>query len=259
MNHCQNYYSCISCCGLFNYKLTTEELYQLLQDRTNQISQILKNKQDFPRSELLMYRYNQEQKECVIEKYNDQIYVCPFLGFIHQEEKRMGCLIHPTITGEEKSQDVSFYGSSICLSYDCRVKEDDESFIYKKIVQKIIRLLWEQHKEKILWIFFKNESVKNDGFVLNLLYSRFIGDYIFYTFVKSYYDLEKIHQNQELMLLFLELCLLRLEKNYSVTSFEINYDRFIEKYYFESFRKIFFNESDDINLVQKFEPLLKIC
>jgi hypothetical protein len=63
MNHCQNYYSCISCCGLFNYKLTTEELYQLLQDRTNQISQILKNKQDFPRSELLMYRYNQEQKE----------------------------------------------------------------------------------------------------------------------------------------------------------------------------------------------------
>jgi len=91
------------------------------------------------------------------------------------------------------------------------------------------------------------------------LYSRFIGDYIFYTFVKSYYDLEKIHQNQELMLLFLELCLLRLEKNYSVTSFEINYDRFIEKYYFESFRKIFLNESDDINLVQKFEPLLKIC
>jgi hypothetical protein len=171
----------------------------------------------------------------------------------------MGCLIHPTITGEEKSQDVSFYGSSICLSYDCRVKEDDESFIYKKIVQKIIRLLWEQHKEKILWIFFKNESVKNDGFVLNLLYSRFIGDYIFYTFVKCYYDLEKIHQNQELMLLFLELCLLRLEKNYSVTSFEINYDRFIEKYYFESFRKIFLNESDDINLVQKFEPLLKIC
>jgi len=61
------------------------------------------------------------------------------------------------------------------------------------------------------------------------------------------------------MLLFLELCLLRLEKNYSVTSFEINYDRFIEKYYFESFRKIFLNESDDINLVQKFEPLLKIC
>jgi len=259
MNHCQNFYSCITCCGLFNYKLTTEELYRLLQDRTNQINQILKNKRDFPRSELLIYRYNQEQKESLIEKYNDQIYVCPFLGIIHQEEKRMGCLIHPTITNEEKSQDVSFYGSSICLSYDCRVKEDDEDFIYKKIVQQIIQLLWEQYQETILRIFFKKESIKNDRFMLNLLYSRFIGDYIFYSFVKSYYDLEKIHKDQELMLIFLELCLLRLEKNFSVTSFEINYERFLEKYYLESFRKIFLNENDDINLVQKFDSLLKTC
>ncbi len=258
MNHCQNFYSCISCCGLFNYKLTTEELYLLLQDRTNQINQILKNKRDFPRSELLIYRYNQEQKESLIEKYNVQIYVCPFLGIIHPEEKRMGCLIHPTITGEEKSQDVSFYGSSICLSYNCRVKEGDEDFLYKKIIQKIIRLLWEQHKEKVMLILLKKETIKSEGFILNLLYSRFMGDYIFYTFVKSYYDLEKILQNQELLLIFLELCLLRLKKNSSVTSFEINYERFLEKYYLESFKKIFLNDSDDNSLVQKFDPL-KIC
>ncbi|GIX40852.1 MAG: hypothetical protein KatS3mg129_0585 [Leptospiraceae bacterium] len=256
MNHCQNCYSCFSCCGLFNFKLDILDLYNILEERTKLIKEIFyKNQTSFPRKDLLEYRNKRELLESKIEKYDYQIYICPFLGFINEKEKRVGCLIHPSITKEHKSQDVSFYGSSICLSYDCRVKEDDKKdFLYMKIIQRIIKEIVQNYKNVITE--FKNID---EHFLYHYLYSRFMGDYIFYTFIKTYFDLKSILKQSDLFLLFLELCLFRLKYNYSVTSFEINYERFVENNYKEAFKKVFLNGEDNNNLVQKYNKLLKIC
>ncbi|MCX7632196.1 MAG: hypothetical protein N2Z22_02550, partial [Turneriella sp.] len=55
------------------------------------------------------------------------IYVCPFVGIV--SGKKIGCLLHPKGSPHPQiqlwphPQNFSFYGESICLSYDCLVKE----------------------------------------------------------------------------------------------------------------------------------------
>jgi hypothetical protein len=260
MNHCQNCYSCFSCCGLFNFKLKVNELYDLLKDRTTIFRSIYNASFicSFPREELLEYRKEREKIEDKIEKYDGFVYVCPFLGFINKENNKIGCMIHPSLTGEEKSQDISFYGSAICLSYNCRVKEMDYSLIYLKLLQKVIPKLLEDHKNDVYEVLFLNKKIK-DSFLNHLLFSRLMGDYIFYSFIKKYFDLSNFLKNESHFLMFKKLCLLRLKKNFYVTSFEINYERFIESNFDESFKKIFLNEDTNNNLVMEYKKILKLC
>lgn len=254
VSHCQCQFSCFSCCGLLNIKLNTSSLYKLLVQRTRIFKKITNNFTKFERNTLLKYRIEREKRESQLEKYNNEVYVCPFLGIIH--DKKIGCMVHPKITNEEKSQDVSFYGSAICQSYDCMVKEEDKNFIYKKIIEvAILRIL----NSKIINDSIKNQEIKKRYYSYHFLYSRFIGDIIFYRFVKFYLDLEFILQNEEALDLFVELCIMRLRLNYHITSFEINYHRYVENIndFCEDFKKIFLVSDDKICC--KFKNLLKLC
>ena len=110
--------SCGSCCGVFNLILDKTEIYELILERTTYFNSFVNysNKET-----IISYREYFEKKESTLQKYNPEIYNCPFLGLI--DINKIGCMIHPSITHDPKSQNFSFYGESICQTYDCKNKE----------------------------------------------------------------------------------------------------------------------------------------
>lgn len=125
--------SCGSCCGIFNLNLTKKEITLLLFQRTEEFQ----NTVDFKVSHSLpAYRQSREAKENQISKKDESTYNCPFLGYL-DEGYKMGCMIHPSRTGNPLSQNYSFYGSSICLAYQCRNRENPDSMQWSKIFQEI--------------------------------------------------------------------------------------------------------------------------
>ncbi|MCB1138805.1 MAG: hypothetical protein KDK23_08620 [Leptospiraceae bacterium] len=120
MNACQKKsVSCFACCGLANLDLNAATQRSILQSRTQEFEAL-----DMDESRFRSFRLDREKKEEGIPRKNSEIYVCPFLGYL--EPSRPGCMIHPARTGNPMSQNYSFYGASICLSYDCPSKEKEE-------------------------------------------------------------------------------------------------------------------------------------
>ena len=123
--------SCGACCGIFNLNLKRDEYNKLLEDR----SELFRSSTDFSKRWTLSdYRKIRESKEISLNRIDDSIYVCPFLGFI--EKNKIGCMIHPVYSGDPLSQNVSFYGASICQGYNCKnnaheISDDFENFLNK--------------------------------------------------------------------------------------------------------------------------------
>jgi hypothetical protein len=53
------------------------------------------------------------------EKIYEVIYCCEYLGFLDDNEKKVGCLLHPIQNGGEDLRDVSFYGKELCDGHFC--------------------------------------------------------------------------------------------------------------------------------------------
>lgn len=47
------------------------------------------------------------------------IYCCEYLGFLDEDEQKVGCLLHPIQNGGEDLRDVSFYGKELCDGHFC--------------------------------------------------------------------------------------------------------------------------------------------
>lgn len=52
------------------------------------------------------------------ERLLEEIYCCEFLGFVDKWRKRVGCLIHPALVGEDL-RDYAFYGAETCAEHKC--------------------------------------------------------------------------------------------------------------------------------------------
>ena len=107
--------SCGACCGLYNYLwgdrkslkeklLIRTELYRSLkgdeEGSVENYSRIIKAKE--PR-----------------EKLYEVIYNCEFLGFVDDENKKVGCLLHPALNRGKDLRYHSFYGQTLCRDHFC--------------------------------------------------------------------------------------------------------------------------------------------
>jgi hypothetical protein len=128
--------SCGSCCGLFNLKLDVNGYKKLLLERTNLFSRTV----DFTkRHTIAAFRQSREQIESEIAKQDEMTYNCPYLGYVEEKKTKIGCMIHPIFTGDPKSQNFSFYGTSICQAYDCKNKEHLVSDRIESLFQKVAK------------------------------------------------------------------------------------------------------------------------
>lgn len=110
---------CATCCGVFNLCVSRTELKQLLTDRTRSLEAIGTT----DHVALVHWREGRESLEAGIARHDPSVYVCPFAGWM--DGRRPGCLIHPVRTGVERSQNASFYGTTICQAYECPAREDE--------------------------------------------------------------------------------------------------------------------------------------
>lgn len=203
--HCQRQaHSCFGCCGLRNLAQPESEdrevfLKRILTGRTHSLSVF--SKTGYLHNELVNYRIQREKEESVYGRFRDDIYVCPFLGFLAFEDKsgfrRTGCMIHPQITGRENSQNASFYGASICLTYDCVAKDSDPDGSYAGFIAK--------------------------NFTDTFVYSRILADSVLYRLLEreGAVDFLTVEDVREAVL---KLIRLRLKEKQSqfITSFEVS-------------------------------------
>ena len=201
MSMCQNESSCVACCGTLNLRLRSEQLRYLLSQRTAQCPEA--GRADH--ASLVAYRSAREEIEASLERYDATVYVCPFVGWI--EEGRAGCLIHPLRTGRANSQNASFYGTTICQSYDCRAKE-------KEAIKEADKEEAERHGSKG-WQTMALHIAGGDA----LVYTRIIGDAMFYRLVEAIGDTASVFETAPALME--RLIRLRLCQDCGPTSFEI--------------------------------------
>ncbi|WP_207761418.1 hypothetical protein [Leptospira perolatii] len=126
-------------------QLNSNEFKNLLHERTVQFRNSVDFKKPYTMAE---YRKQRESSENNIPRKDPLTYNCPFLGILpgHEEDAtsdraslraRIGCMIHPIYSGDPKSQNYSFYGASICQTYDCRNKERSTSDQWEVIFSEI--------------------------------------------------------------------------------------------------------------------------
>ena len=187
--------SCGACCGIFNLDLNKIEINELINLRTTVFKSAVDLKKNWTIAE---YRKKREIEESIVVRKDETTYVCPFLGFI--ENKKIGCMIHPSITGDPLSQNFSFYGSSICQGYECKNKERGD-----------IKLIEDFILELNIDSYYEYSNIFSDHITLNLIIEFFNS---------CGYNIEKvISEKKEL---FLDLLFYKFKKGILLnqTSFE---------------------------------------
>jgi hypothetical protein len=105
--------SCGACCGLYNYADSSKKsLVERLRGRTELFKKTVKS-----RADLSLFSEMVRSMEDNAKLY-EVIYCCEYLGFI-EEEKKVGCLLHPMQNDGADLRDVSFYGRELCDGHFC--------------------------------------------------------------------------------------------------------------------------------------------
>lgn len=106
--------SCGACCGLYNYVDSSRASLELrLRSRTGRFRRLVRNPGD-------LERYSKETLAAEdFRKRYEVIHCCEYLGFLDQEEKKVGCLLHPMQNDGVDMRDVSFYGQELCAGHLC--------------------------------------------------------------------------------------------------------------------------------------------
>lgn len=106
--------SCGACCGLYNYADSSRaSLVARLRARTARFHASVRGIDDLP-----AFSDQTRQAEDQTKRY-EVIYCCEYIGFLDPEEKRVGCLLHPSVHGGADLRDVSFYGRKLCEGHFC--------------------------------------------------------------------------------------------------------------------------------------------
>lgn len=106
--------SCAACCGIYNYvENTRPELANRFEYRG-----LLMAKVRGGGLSLDEYREIIRHREDGRRIYKT-IYACEFAGFLDEGKKRVGCMLHPMVTGGCDLRVHSFYGREICDGHFC--------------------------------------------------------------------------------------------------------------------------------------------
>ena len=106
--------SCGACCGLYNYADSTRlSLVSRLRLRTERFCRIVQGMDD-----LSIFSEQTKRLEDQAKRY-EVIYCCEYIGFLDDDEKRVGCLLHPLQNEGSDLRGASFYGKELCDGHFC--------------------------------------------------------------------------------------------------------------------------------------------
>lgn len=106
--------SCGACCGLYNFKdHSRDALTRSLRRRTETIRDLPKEAQAYRAAARSLRRWDKDP-------LFPPVRLCPLLGFVDgEEEKQVGCLAHPAVTGGVDLRDCGAYDAKTCESFEC--------------------------------------------------------------------------------------------------------------------------------------------
>jgi len=105
--------SCGACCGLYNYlDHSRKALEHLLEERTRLFWQHPLTPEGLKAYREKAQRLHHSSPLCT------EIIRCEFLGFVDEGRRRVGCLLHPALHGEDL-RDASPYGRELCREHLC--------------------------------------------------------------------------------------------------------------------------------------------
>ena len=106
--------SCGACCGLYNYEgFDRATVSEALSFRTDLFSAMRPD--HFELDEFRNLVSSMDGRPKLLE----EIYCCEFLGYLDKEERKVGCLIHPTLHNGLDSRDHAYYGAETCAMHKC--------------------------------------------------------------------------------------------------------------------------------------------
>jgi hypothetical protein len=106
--------SCGACCGLYNYADSTKgALLERLKTRTERFRRIVRGPETLAEFSALTKTAEDQTKRYEV------IYCCEYLGFLTEEQNKVGCLLHPLQNGGNDLRGVSFYGRELCDGHFC--------------------------------------------------------------------------------------------------------------------------------------------
>ena len=106
--------SCAACCGIYNLVENTRPALVKRFEYRNALMEKVRA------GGLSLEDYRE-----VVRRREDgrrifkTIYACEFVGFLNPDGTRVGCLLHPMVTGGEDLRVHSFYGREICDGHFC--------------------------------------------------------------------------------------------------------------------------------------------
>lgn len=105
--------SCGACCGLYNFKdHSRAALTRALDRRTDTIRALPKTPEAYQGAARSLRRWDKDPMFPPVR-------LCPLLGFVDEERKRVGCLAHPAVTGGIDLRDCGAYDARTCQSFEC--------------------------------------------------------------------------------------------------------------------------------------------
>lgn len=106
--------SCAACCGLYNYEgFDRAAVAAALRFRAD-----LFNEMKPTGDRLVEYRRIVGELD-MRKKLLEEIYTCEFLGFINEDRRCVGCLIHPAVSSGVDMRDFAYYGAETCAEHKC--------------------------------------------------------------------------------------------------------------------------------------------
>ncbi len=105
--------SCSACCGLYNWVDHSRSALTAIVDAQTELFFALTTYDNLDN-----YR-NQRNRKINNTKLFETIYNCEFVGYIDSEHKKVGCMLHPAVTGNPELRNHCFYGSKVCNEHFC--------------------------------------------------------------------------------------------------------------------------------------------
>lgn len=126
--------SCAACCGLYNVRDgTRDSLLRKLEHRTRMFTKT-------DRSIAGILKFESSVLESESEKpLNEAIHVCEFVGFVDEQWRTPGCLLHPTAPGNHgiDLRGLCHYGSLACKTFYCPAWQELDAVHLRIILQLI--------------------------------------------------------------------------------------------------------------------------
>jgi len=105
--------SCAACCGLYNWQ---DHSRAAIADIVGTQTDLFLNLATY--DDLDGYRRMRDEHISNTQLFKT-IYNCEFSGFVDPQRRRVGCLLHPSVTGNPELRNHCFYGAKICHEHFC--------------------------------------------------------------------------------------------------------------------------------------------